>query len=318
MANNFSNNVTENRHEYIGASDIGVIMGAGLWKTPFELWCEKTQKIDPSKKFTKQQQEIMDMGNLLEEVIAQKYASEHNVSVRRAPKVYVHPKYPFLRAHADRIITGTEKGLECKNTSEYNSDKWKGGDIPEQYILQCQWLMGLSGRKEWDIAVLIGGNKYKDKPLKFDSELFEMMVEKAVEFWEENVLRDVPPALTADDNDTMADLYPENNGNLLDLSGMREDLLNSFEEAVAFRQQLKADQKTIEEQLKEVEAKIKDVIKENDGVSTNKYKVTWKTQKGQVRYDKEQMIADGVYDKYASQGVVRMLRVAKNKDSEVA
>ena len=30
------------------------------------------------------------------------------------------------------------------------------------------------------------------------------------------------------------------------------------------------------------------------------------------------MIADGVYDKYASQGVIRMLRVAVNKDSEVA
>ena len=64
MANNFSNNVTENRHEYIGASDIGVIMGAGLWKTPFELWCEKTQKIDPSKKFTKQQQEIMPLSQI--------------------------------------------------------------------------------------------------------------------------------------------------------------------------------------------------------------------------------------------------------------
>ena len=276
----YSNNVTENRHEYIGASDIGVIMGVGLFKTPFELWCEKTQKINP----------------------------EENV----------HPDYPFLRAHADRIITGTEKGLECKNTSEHNADKWSGADIPEQYILQCQWLMGLSGRSEWDIAVLIGGNKYKDKPLKFDKDLFDLMVQKAVEFWEENVLRDVPPALTADDNETMKDLYPENDGNLLDLSGIEESLLTSFEDAVAQRQELKMHQKEIEKELAEVEAKIKDVIKANDGVTTPKYKVTWKTQKGQVKYDKEQMIADGVYDKYASQGVIRMLRVAVNKDSEVA
>lgn len=81
---------------------------------------------------------------------------------------------------------------------------------------------------------------------------------------------------------------------------------------------MKMHQKEIEKELAEVEAKIKDVIKANDGVTTPKYKVTWKTQKGQVKYDKEQMIADGVYDKYASQGVIRMLRVAVNKDSEVA
>ena len=314
----YSNDVKENRHEYIGASDIGVIMGVGLFKTPFQLWCEKTQRINPEESFTEEQKERMDMGNMLEDVIAQKYAKKHNVSVRRAPKVYVHPDYPFLRAHADRIITGTEKGLECKNTSEHNLDKWQGADIPEQYILQCQWLMGLSGRKEWDIAVLIGGNKYKDKPLKFDKDLFDMMVEKAVEFWNENVLRDVPPALTAEDNETMKDLYPANDGNLLDLSGIEESLLTSFEDAVAQRQELKMHQKQIEAELDEVEAKIKDVIKTNDGVTTPKYKVTWKTQKGQVKYDKEQMMADGVYDKYASQGITRMLRVAVNKDSEVA
>ena len=73
----YSNTVTENRHEYIGASDIGVIMGVGLFKTPFELWCEKTQKINPEEKFTEEQKEIMEMGNLLEDVIAQKYAKKH-------------------------------------------------------------------------------------------------------------------------------------------------------------------------------------------------------------------------------------------------
>lgn len=313
---NYSNDVTKNRHEYIGASDIGVIMGVGLFKTPFELWCEKTQKIKPE--ISKKQQEIMDMGNLLEDVIAQKYASEHNVSVRRSPKVYVHPKYSYIRAHADRIITGSERGLECKNTSEYMADKWNGADIPEQYILQCQLCMGLSGRKEWDIAVLIGGNKYKDKSLKFDKDLYDLMIEKAVDFWQNNVLRDVPPALTADDNKVVRDLYPDNNGNLLDISEIDSGLLISFEDAVAQRQELSMHKKQIEEELNELDAKIKDVIKTNDGILTPKYKVTWKNQKGQIRYDKEQMIADGVYDKYASQGINRVLRISVNKESEVA
>jgi len=310
----FSNNVTENRHEFIGASEIGIIMGVGLFKTPFQLWCEKTQKIKPDENISPEQEERMLMGVMLEDVIAQRYAKKHDVAVRRAPKVYIHPKYSFLRGHADRIITGSEKGLECKNTSEYNSDKWNGDDIPEQYILQCQWLMGLSGRKEWDIAVLIGGNKYKDKTIKFDKDLFEHMVEVAVEFWNNNVLKDVPPALTEADNETIKNLYPSNNEELLDLSGIDKALLDSFEEAVAQRQELKMHQKQINDEIAELEAKIKDVIKENAGVLTPNYKVTWRLQKGQVTYDKEQMIIDGVYDKYATQGSFRCLRISVRKD----
>lgn len=309
------NDVETDRHTYIGASDIGVIMGVSPFKTPFELWCEKTQKIKPENLDEK---DSVRMGKVLEEFVAQEYAYRNNVAVRRAPKVYVHPDYPFFKAHADRLVTGTEKGLECKTTSEYNKDKWNGADIPESYILQCQWLMGLSGRKEWDIAVLIGGNKYKDKPLKFDSELFDLMVEKALIFWNENVLKDIPPALTADDDTTIKKLYPDNNGNLLDLSNIDAALLASFEEAVAQRQELKMHEKQIKEELIELENKIKDVIKENDGVKTLKYTVTWKNQKGQYSYDKEAMIADGVFKKYATQGINRVLRISANEESEVA
>lgn len=309
------NDVETDRHTYIGASDIGVIMGVSPFKTPFELWCEKTQKIKPENLDEK---DSVRMGKVLEEFVAQEYAYRNNVAVRRAPKVYVHPDYPFFKAHADRLVTGTEKGLECKTTSEYNKDKWDGADIPESYILQCQWLMGLSGRKEWDIAVLIGGNKYKDKPLKFDSELFDLMVKKALIFWNENVLKDIPPELTADDDTTIKKLYPDNNGNLLDLSNIDAALLASFEEAVAQRQELKMHEKQIKEELIELENKIKDVIKENDGVKTLKYTVTWKNQKGQYSYDKEAMIADGVFKKYATQGINRVLRISANKESEVA
>lgn len=310
------NDVETDRHTYIGASDIGVIMGVNPFKTPFELWCEKTQKISPKKL---DENDSVRMGKVLEEFVAQEYAYRNNISVRRAPKVYVHPDYSFLKAHADRLVTGTEKGLECKTTSEYNKDKWNGADIPESYILQCQWLMGLSGRKEWDIAVLIGGNKYKDKPLKFDKDLFDLMLEKAVKFWNENVLKDIPPALTPDDDKVIGELYPNNNGNLLDLSNIDTELLTSFEEAVAQRQELKMHQKQIEEELKEIENKIKDVIKENDGVKTLKYKVTWKThRKSQIDAQALCESEPDIYAKYSRIINYKVLRVTANKESEVA
>lgn len=306
--------VRTERHTYIGASDIGVIMGVSPFKTPFQLWCEKTQRVQlPDLEKTN---ESVRMGIVLEEFIAQEYAHRNNVQVRRAPKVYVHPDYPFIRAHADRLVTGTEKGLECKNTSEYNADKWKGADIPETYILQCQMCMGLSGKKEWDIAALIGGNKYKDKPLKFDPELFEMMIEKAVEFWNENVLKDIPPALTDKDDDAMKDLYKEDNGNIINLSEASAETIDDFDSLVAQRQELNMHKTEIDKEIKELDAQIKDVIKENQGVKTQKYKVTWKNQiKNSV--DTEKLKADGIYENYLKETSYRVLRITNNKESEV-
>ena len=312
------NDVETDRHTYIGASDIGIIMGVSPFKTPFELWCEKTQKIKPENLDEK---DSVRMGKVLEEFVAQEYAYRNNVSVRRAPKVYVHPDYPFFKAHADRLVTGTEKGLECKTTSEYNKDKWNGADIPETYILQCQWLMGLSGRKEWDIAVLIGGNKYKDKPLKFDSELFDLMVEKALIFWNENVLKDIPPELCARDEETVSTLFPKHTSKMIDLDVTDEKLsvlIEHHETNIKYLQEIKEHIKQLEEEKSEIETYLKYLIKDNAGVRTPQYCVTWKQQNGQVVYDKEAMLTDGVFEKYATQTTFRRLNITKNKRNEVA
>ena len=40
-------------------------------------------------------------------------------------------------ADVDRLIVGEDAGLECKTASAYNADKWKDGDIPLHYVMQC-------------------------------------------------------------------------------------------------------------------------------------------------------------------------------------
>jgi putative phage-type endonuclease len=310
--------VTLNREKVIGSSDIGTIMGVNPYKTKFELWCEKTGKIEPKDLSNN---DAVHFGTILEDIVAQEYARRNNCSVRKAPKVYTHTEYPYLVAHADRLITGTNKGLECKTTSEFNKDKWKDSDIPESYILQCQWLMGLSHKKEWDIAVLIGGNKYKDKTIKFDEDLFDLMVKAAVKFMEENVEKDIPPELTADDEENVAKLYPNHSSKVLDLDITDERiaiLIDHHETNIKYLQEIKEHIKQLEEEKSEIEIYLKYLIKDNAGIRTPQYCVTWKSQNGQVVFDKEAMIADGVYDKYATQTSFRRLNITKNKKSEVA
>lgn len=309
--------VTTNRHEYIGGSDIAAIMGMSRWKTPLKLWTEKTQKL-PAPDLSNV--EAVEMGVRLEQFVADLFSVKTGKNVRRAPKLYAHPIYPYMVAHVDRLVTGTDELLECKTCSVFKKDEWENDDIPQEYILQVMWYLGITGRKIGHIAVLIGGQSFKYKQIEFDQELFDQMVEAAKEFWE-HVQNDTPPAIMADDDETLKELYGEHNDFMIELFPEDEkttEATMAFEEKVAYLQEIKAHIKSLEDEKKEIETGIKDIIKDNLGIKTPKYVITWKLQKGQISYDKEAMQNDGVFAKYASQSTFRRLYISNNKECEAA
>ena len=61
-----------------------------------------------------------------------------------------------------------------------------------------------------------------------------------------------------------------------------------------------------------IEVKLKEVIANNVGIETDKYRVTWKTQ-GKTSVDTDAMKSDGVYETYARRGETRVLRFSLNK-----
>ncbi len=309
--------VITNRHNYIGGSDIAAIMGMSRWKTPLKLWTEKTQKL-PAPDLSNV--EAVELGSDLEEFVAQKFSQKTGKAVRKAPKMYVHSEYSYMVAHIDRLVTGTDELLECKTASFFKKDEWENDEIPQEYILQVMWYLGITGRKVGHIAVLIGGQSFKYKQIEFDQELFDQMVEAAKEFWD-CVKNDNPPKVMADDDVTLKDLYSTNNEFMIELYPDSEETkkaMESLEEKVSYLQEIKMHIKEMEAEKKELETGIKEIIKDNLGIKTQKYEITWKTQKGQYSFDKEAMQADGVFEKYATQGINRVLRIGKNKDCEVA
>lgn len=309
--------VTLNRNKFIGGSDIAKIMGLSRWGTPLKLWAEKTGKL-PTPDLSNI--EAVEMGTRLEQFVADLFAVKTGKSVRRSPKCYQHPDYPYMIAHVDRLVTGTDELLECKTCSAYKADEWEGEEIPQEYILQVMWYLGITGRKIGHIAVLIGGQSFKYKQIEFDAELFETMVEAAKEFWG-HVQEDTPPAIMPDDDETLKDLYSEHSEVMIELYPKDDETAQAaqtLEDKIAYLQEIKAYIKNYQDEQKEIETTIKDIIKDNLGIKTPKYVVTWKTQKGQIKYDREQMIKDGVFDKYASQPSFRRLYVKANKEFEVA
>lgn len=331
------NDVVTDRHTYIGASEQGIIQGVG-YKSLFRLWCEKTQKIPPQDLSDNMRVKI---GTILEEPIAQLFTLETGKKVRKAPIVYTHKDYPFIKAHADRIVEGTDEGLECKNAAADQSKKWKHTQIPESYIIQCQTCMGLSGRPIWWIAALIGGGDFVKEPIEFQPFLFEKIVEDDCKFWE-MVQKDIPPKVTSKDDETLKELYKNSNGKLFDVYNAEKEALEEFNSLlnqtldvkneiknlslpdsrlqvineiynlIAYRQEVSADKKLIEDEYNELSAKVKLLINDSEGIITPKYILTWSECVKSV-IDTKQMEEDGVLDKYQSHKTYRTLQIKANK-----
>lgn len=282
----------EDRQKIIGGSDIAVIMNMSRWKTPLKLWLEKTGEVEPDDLSAV---EAVQLGTELEEFVAQKFSQVTGKQVRKQPKMYVHKDYPFMVAHVDRLITGSDELLECKTCSAFKKDEWEADRIPQEYILQVMWYLGITGRKKGYIACLIGGQSFVQKEIEFDQQLFDVMVEKAKEFWDK-VQNNEPPEIQANDGELIQMMFPKSSEEIL--MSTDEDL----DEAIARLQELKQELKDGDAEKKLLEAKIYNNIKGNLGVQTMRYIVTRKDHNGRKKFNEPLMIEDGVLDKYIMQG----------------
>lgn len=297
----------EERMKYIGGSDIASVMGMSEWKTPLQLWAEKTGEIEMKDLSDNQ---YIEWGTRLEDVIAKKYSEKNNVKLMAYKKRFYHSKYSFMSCELDRIVVGTDKLVEIKTCNAYAYKKWEGDEIPKEYLLQVQWDMGIAKRNVCDLAVLIGGNNYKEKnDIMFDQELFDIMVERAKQFWD-MVKKKIPPMALGQDKETLLDLYPSN------ASDEIKDANNDLNVAIARRFELIMHIDNMIKEKDEIDAKLKQIIADNTGIRTNKYTALWKEQGCSPKTNTEQMKKDGVYDKYITPNTTRVLRIKLNEEAK--
>lgn len=294
--------VSKNRHLYLGGSDIAAVLGKSRYKTPYELWAEKTQKVEPTDL---SKVEAVELGTDLEEFVARKFSEKTGLRVRKAPKVYQHTDYPFMVAHVDRLVSDTNEILECKTCAATKAKEWEN-DIPIEYIYQVQWYLGILGKKSGWIACLIGGQKFDYKQIEFDNKLFALMVKKAVKFWD-MVVNNTPPAVESKDNETILDVFPT----CSDLIVENENL----NDLIAYRQEISMHIEEMKKEKDEIEAQIKEYIGDNLGVKTSKYEVVWKPQTSK-RLDTTMLKQDypEIFNDYIQESNYRVLRISNRKE----
>jgi putative phage-type endonuclease len=264
------------RTTYIGGSDVGAILGLDPYKSIVDVFYAKT---DPTRLTPLDEDNPkFVVGNEIEGFIARMYEKQTgNLTLEYAPTIY-HPEYSFLGGHVDRLILrngGSPKLpefdkhglykpspsqlkdwgiLECKNTGGIGGRTiWENG-VPSYYYAQVQFYMACAQLEKADLAVLKDGWEFEVHPIPRNEDFIKNMIEKAVDFWENNVLKNIPPP--AVDGEDIKLIYPKQvPGKTKTASDM---IRHKVESVYNIRQQIKG----LEEQKANLEFEIKQYLED--------------------------------------------------------
>lgn len=285
----------EARKNGIGGSDVAALLGISKYKSPVALWLEKTGMVEPEDLSEK---ESVYWGNTLEEVVAKEFERRTGKKVKRRNAILFHAEHTHMFANIDRKVLGEPAGLECKTAGWRQESRWDGDEVPDEYYLQCQHYMAVTGLKKWYIAVLIGGQTFVWKEIPRNEEIIQILIEKEAEFWD-MVQRGIRPAIDGSEASTEAlkRELPNSNGNTIDLPADASFWIEQYEAG-------KESVKTAEEMVRLAENHLKEFLGENEAGECGERIVSWKSTKPREVFDKAKFEADypGVYQNYTKEG----------------
>ncbi|NYZ69347.1 YqaJ viral recombinase family protein [Endozoicomonas sp. SM1973] len=273
----------------IGGSDVAAILGVHPHKTALEVWAEKTGKVEPKDLSNI---EAVHFGNELEDVVAREYMRRTLREVRQVNKTMICKAQPWLVGNLDRRVVGLKRVLELKTADkmvvQYGKQWGKGNvysiddqgnviavilcdEVPDTYLLQCLHYMIVTGWKVADLAVLIGGNQYRDYTIKFNEQLASAVCQRLKDFWFNNVIADVAPE--PQNTSDLDMLHAQDNGEVIEAN-------NEVLELVERNKEVKQQMKSLQQELNSNSFEIKNYMGSNSVLtdSTGKKLCSWKYQ----------------------------------------
>lgn len=174
------------RRTGIGGSDAAASVGLSKWKTPIELWLDKRGEL-PDR-----QTEPMKWGTLLEPVVRQEYANRTGRSVMVPGRILRHATVSFAILTTDGIADGSRlyEGKTARTDEGWGEPG--SADVPQDYMLQVQHGLFVTGLAVCDVAVLVGGSDFRLYEVPADRELQALLIDRERDFWR-HVETNTPP-----------------------------------------------------------------------------------------------------------------------------
>lgn len=268
-------NTPIDHYDGLGGSLCAAIMGLDKNKTPYDAWLNF---VDPTTRPDLSGEEQVLWGNLLEQPVGMEAARRWGIEVEYQPRVIPHERIPFMRAHADFLVTSEDAGMECKNRGllmlrQYDLAESEAADedrvLPTE-AMQCHAYMAITGRAKWYLAVLVGGQRLLRFQFVRDEALCARIERAYEEFWGYVQRNEPPPPMNVED---CHKLWPSHKTNAVVVG-------EEFLPVAARRADLKEIIKSAEHELEFIDFRVKSAMREAEKLIVgNKTLFTWTQNK---------------------------------------
>jgi putative phage-type endonuclease len=181
------------RRNGIGTSDVAAILGVADRNTAVHVYRDnRGQLVDDAG-------EAALWGTIFEEPVAREWARRQRSVIQRVGLV-ANVDESWRMATLDRQVlecpmdrtVRTRCALEVKCRSAFKAHRWRS-DVPDDVLAQGVWQMAVTGYDHIHVAVLIGGNEFKQTVIRRDGQLEEFVLGEVRRFREEHLLAGVEP-----------------------------------------------------------------------------------------------------------------------------
>lgn len=283
----------------IGGSEIAALFGKSNYASPLSVYMDKmSDEIN-----NEIENEFIEWGKTLEPIIREKFPKKfwnttgYQIEVAEFPYMMQSKENPFMLANIDGLVApvndykfniqvadgeweecfipaGLTGILEIKTGSGFTARNWKENSLPDNYFLQTQSYMAVTGLSYAFVVALI------DKHLLWryvprDEEIISIVKDRVHEFWTENILKKIAPAPIGNEIDSgiLKSMFPQElKDKALNLDYMADKRIR-YKQLVEEIKGLQKEQDTIKQEFMSVmgDAEI--------GFCGDK-KISWKMQAG--------------------------------------
>jgi len=295
----------EYRRSGIGGSDASVVCEINQYKSAVELWMEKTGMLQ-----NQEAGEAAYWGTQLEPLVRNEFTKRTGLEVTPVNQILQSNKHSFMLANLDGTVESPSHGtciFEAKTTGAFRGGAWDNGNIPDEYMLQVQHYMAVTGYAGAYIAVLIGGNSFKWLFIERDDELISFIIQLESDFWG-CVRLNTPPSLDGSDASAkfLRQRFPDSIPlSKIELPPTALSLIKKYDTASS-----KVEEYATQKQ--EAENRLKEMLGENEAGVIGDRVITWKSFT-QERLDTKTLKVEHptLFKKYANKTSGRRFTIKK-------
>lgn len=276
----------EDRRSGLGGSDVLAALGFSTYRSPWEVWREKTSQTGLD---TDAPSHAAELGNALEPwLIDQAPALIDEAAYQTEHRTYAHPDHWWRRCSPDGVLADGRL-VECKTAglaSGFGTPPgWSDDAVPLGYEFQVRWGLHVMDAPAAEVIALVAGLGLIRRTVTRDMGIEAKLVRQVQGWWDRHVIGHEEPAMGPGDAQIIAELYPRVERESVDLDDT--DALAHWEVYLAAREREKDAKREKETAGAELKALLGDAA---EGRVEGNTIATWGETKGQVNYTR--LIAD--------------------------